>query len=129
MKAGRLAKPPHEKPFPKCLPLRSFDGKVDRDTEERISESVVRRGFSGDDPSQINRHVLMCVLSTYVPKHTPFHQRSSTPGTAWNSPMIAAEITGSVGVRQADMAKQEIKLSDGKSSNMNPRRIRSAKRP
>ena len=34
--------------------------------------------------------------------------------------MIAAEITGSVGVRQADMAKQEIKLSDGKSSNMNP---------
>jgi len=42
--------------------------------------------------------------------------------------MIAAEITGSVGVRHADMAKQEIKLSDGKRSNMNPGEVRSVNR-
>ena len=43
--------------------------------------------------------------------------------------MIAAEITGSVGVRQADMARQEIKLSDGKSNSMNPGDVPSAERP
>lgn len=42
--------------------------------------------------------------------------------------MIAAEITGSVGVRQADMAKQDMKLSDGKSSNMNPGEIHAVNR-
>ena len=35
-------------------------------------------------------------------------------------PMIAAEITGSVGVRQADIAKQDIRLSDGNSNNKKP---------
>ena len=35
--------------------------------------------------------------------------------------MMAAEITGSVGVRQADTAKQDTKLRDGKSSDINPR--------
>jgi hypothetical protein len=38
--------------------------------------------------------------------------------------MITAETTGSVGVRQADIAKQDIKLSEGKSSSMNPGKTR-----
>ena len=42
---------------------------------------------------------------------------------------MAAEITGSVGVRQADIVKQDAKLSDGKSSNINPEGIRAVKRP
>jgi len=37
-----------------------------------------------------------------------------------DSPTIAAEITGSVGVRQAEIAKQDTKLRDGKRSNINP---------
>jgi hypothetical protein len=34
---------------------------------------------------------------------------------------MAAEITGSVGVRVAATTRQDIKLRDGKSRNMNPR--------
>ena len=37
--------------------------------------------------------------------------------------MMAAEITGSVGVRQAEIARQDMKLRDGKSSNINPGEI------
>ena len=62
--AGKLTKPPNEEPLPKRLPLRSLDGKIDSDTEERIGKPVIRRGFSGNDSSQIDRHVLMCILST-----------------------------------------------------------------
>jgi hypothetical protein len=66
-------------------------------------------------------HVSMSVLSTYGQRAIHFISADRPLGKVGkHSPMIAAEITGSVGVRQADMAKQDMKLSDGKSSNMNP---------
>jgi hypothetical protein len=46
-----LAETPDEEPLHKRLPSRSLDREIDGDAEERISKSIVRRGFSGDDMS------------------------------------------------------------------------------
>jgi len=68
----------------------------------------------------------MSILSAYgrrvigfINAYTPWESLQSGK----HIPMMAAEITGSVGVRQADIAKQEIKLRDGKSSKINPGEI------
>ena len=68
----------------------------------------------------------MSVVSTC----DPFHRCLSCPHLEdpRRLPTIAAEITGSVGVRQADIVKQDMKLSEGKSSDMNPGEIGTVKR-
>ena len=51
MEVGKRTETSDEEPLFKCLPLRSLDGKIDRQAEERISKPVVCGGLSGYDMS------------------------------------------------------------------------------
>lgn len=51
MEVGKRTETSDEEPLFKRLPLRSLDGKIDRQAEERISKPVVCGGLSGYDMS------------------------------------------------------------------------------
>lgn len=122
--AGEPTETSDEEPLPNRLSSRSLDGEINRDAEKRVSQSIVRRGLGSDDSSQINWHMLMSVLSTCGQRVIHFINAYPTLGeprlARKHLPTMAAEITGSVGVRHADIAKQDIKLSEGKSRAVNP---------
>ena len=69
--------------------------------------------------SQLGLHMVSSVLSS-CGQTVSSCLHSGDLGVGGHLLTIAAEITGSVGVRQADIVKQDVKSSEGKSSNMNP---------
>ena len=68
------------------------------------------------------------VLSSYGRRVSPC-LHSGDLGVGKHALTIAAEIAGSVGVRQVDIVKQDVKSSEGKSSNMDPEETHAVRRP
>lgn len=122
MRKGEHTEPTDDEPLLERDAPRGFDGEIDGDAQERIREAVVGGRFGGEDESEVARDVLSGELATYMRVDVRAFKRPEGTYTLY-APTIAADMIGSVGVRQAAMTSEETKLSGGNKRNMTPVRV------
>ena len=93
------------------------DGQIDGQCKKRIGESVICCGLRREQVAKINGNVSLSKFTAY---EASIEDPSTEKNLFVNTPTIAAHIMGSVGVRQAATAKQEIKSNLGKIARKRP---------
>lgn len=124
IEARKLTEATDEEPLFEGLSFCGLDGEIYTHGEERVSKAVVRGGLGGYDMSQWSPYVLKSIVSVPYGPRTMDFLNADLSQESWIEkylPTMAAEITGSVGVRQAAITRQDRKLRVGKRTDINPR--------
>jgi hypothetical protein len=91
-------------------------GEVDGKSKKRVGEAVVCSRLRGQDLPEIERDMLPCKLSSWEQL-----LQGVTEEEKFHVPTMAAQMIGSVGVRQAEIPRQEMNEREGKRDRIRPK--------